>query len=80
MKSGYNVALNFGAKRNGVWDMKRWKLNVDRTKTSKLGNSSNHTQTTIPKVNPNDIRYIHELPQAQLDMNKNLKQDDRPKK
>lgn len=65
---------------NGVWDMKRWKLNVDRTKTSKLGNSSNHTQTTIPKVNPNDIRYIHELPQAQLDMNKNLKQDDRPKK
>lgn len=65
---------------NGVWDMKRWHLNVDRSKTSVKGTQSNHTESAFTSLDPNAIQYIHCLPQNQLDINKNLQQDPRPTK
>lgn len=62
-------------------DFRRWDLMVDRSKPATLHDGStlksNHTFITDP-ISLNDIHYIHQLPQREVNNNKNLKQDPRP--
>lgn len=54
-------------------DMKRWKMTIDRTQPG-----TNHRVKLIMKTD--DLKYLHKLPQSELDANKLLVQNPDPKK
>lgn len=54
-------------------DMKRWKMIIDRTQAN-----TNHRLKLVMKTD--DLRYLHKLPQRELDANKLLVQNPDPEK
>ena len=64
------------------FDFRRWKLLVDRSKPAILADGteeeSNHYHITKNPVDLNNLKYIHYLPQREVNNNNLLKQDERP--
>lgn len=72
--------IELWAEGSALFDFKRWKQEIDRTKTVYVDPEDGKTKTTsnhgaIRKYDPNSMKYIHKLPQREIDNNKLLEQN-----